>query len=260
MRPIKKLLQKYREFVIPAVSGIFIILVTLKVIIPQALQSIDRYSQLNNRIAQLDKLTKKHALLTSVTENETAGYLRDAEVALPTEKDAASVLIALENLSAATQLALDTVDLTPGLVSTDAAQAKPKGSPAPEKRSEITTTQTSRGVPALLISAKMRGSTDNLKNFLTQLANMRRFFDIETAQIGYFPDTPDFLSVEFTLNAYFLPPITQLGGVEAELPEITAQEKATLVKLATMPNLSQSLAPDAATPTSDVGKPNLFNP
>lgn len=252
MKLFRELPTQIKDYLLVTLIGLIIVMVSFYIILPQVRNLVGNYQLLSEEKAEVSKLIMKRNVLESVDSNFTAKYLADAEAAIPSEKDAASILVALENLSGSAQITIEQVDLTPGLVSTSAATT-----------SAITTVAgsitTRRGAQSLVVDVAAKGSTAQIMDFIRQLQNMRRVFDIESLQLSYPLTTEDFLTADMKLHAYFLPPITEIGAIEAELPQITPGEEKVLSELTQKPILSESLVGEIDI-SGVLGKGNLFQP
>ncbi|MEK7166026.1 MAG: hypothetical protein AAB874_04440 [Patescibacteria group bacterium] len=246
------LIRRYKDYFFPALSLGLITLLSLFVFIPELKQLIDSYQQVGIRNDQLARLTSKRRLLESISSNATTIYLAEADKALPADKDAASILVSAQNLAQVSGLSLDGVDLSPGLISSASGEAVIKpGRVTPVSK---------RGVAALLpVALKLRGTSAQLIEFLKQIENTRRLIDITSVEVSYAVDTVDFMTASFAVNVYYLPQISQIGGVDAELPQITPQEQALLAGLSNMPHLSKVLIEEPAPQEEDASlKKSLF--
>lgn len=263
-RLFRKYYKEYHEYLLPVLGGIGIILLSLYVLIPQVQSIINTIQITSEKGAQLKKFVAKRELLNSVTSGSTQVLLKDAEAALPLEKDAASILIALENLSQQSLFTLDSVSFTPGLVSTESGTITQTNNPAvkaPPKQTQ--TGKSAHGAQILTVSIKGKGETTQFVAFLDLIYKIRRIFDILDMRIAYTVDEPDFLSTEMTLQTYYLPPISEISAIDAELPRISATEQKILADIAKFPILTRTVASTSSFEPENllpVGKTDLFSP
>lgn len=254
MRNFARLLfRKLKFFLVPTVILLTIAAASWWYAIPTTQVSLVNWGHIGEKTAQLAQLEKKRRLLTSVAAS-TLTLLSEAEKALPQEKDVASVLISIDNLSAATQQGVDSIDLSPGIVSSPAAEA-------PSVSNTSSDANIRNDAFFLPIHLNTRGTTDQFSEFVRQLTASRRLFDIAQINITYLQGEADFLTANFIVDAYYLPPITEIGSIDDPLPEFTAQEKSVLASLTAMPYVSiytgVSSELGGAIP---IGKVNLFAP
>ncbi len=264
-RIFKKFYKQYHEYFLPFLGGLGIILLSLYVLIPQIRTIIELIQLTSEKDDQLKILVTKRELLDSVSAGSTQTFLSDAELALPREKDAASILIALENLSAQSKFTVDSVSFTPGLVSTESGNLpQPKDTSAKQNSAKKAPEKSAHGAPTLAVAVKGKGETAQFAEFLKLIYKVRRIFDIGEIRLAYTADEPDFLSAELNLQTYYLPPITEIGAIDTELPRISATEQKILSDLASFPVVSKSISiPTGETGTEllpQVGKKDLFTP
>ena len=254
MKRIKRFIwDRYGFIFLPIGSGMLILLITLNVLLPKVDSIKSSQNLVGQKKIQLEVLMKKLALLQSVTSEKTTQLLQEAETALPQTKDASSLLSALDNLSGTTQLVIDSINLSPGIVSTEAARPAPKVATDKAKPAVSVISQTANTLPIVITT---HGTSEQLRNFLKQVQTTRPLFDIQTAEISFSLESSDSLSAIFNLNAYYLPPIVEIGEIDSQLPQITDEEQNILAALASYPETSSlSAGVNQNLPT---GKTNLF--
>ena len=93
---------------------------------------------------------------------------------------------------------------------------------------------------------------------MTQIQQTKRLFDIEQVSSGYTQDIPDFLTANFVLDAFYLPPISEISKIEEPLPEFTDAEKNVLAGLSSMPYISVYQEGSSGSASLPLGKTNLF--
>ena len=225
-------------------------LLVFLVIVPEINKTVAKREQMRQLQSQLTTLKRKRQLLESINSDNTVSLLTDATIALPDEKDAASVLYALENMSVSTGFGVKSIDLSPGVISSASSTLKvPKTEDAAKKSA----------APGIGVSVSTGGTGDQFAKFLKTVLGSRRIFDIDAVSLSYNIDAPDFLISDFLLTTYYLPPITKIGDVDSTLPVITEKEKDLLGSLAQMQDVSSTpLNAGGATPSASLGKPNLF--
>lgn len=227
------IIKRYKAYFIPGVVLILITFLSFFVLIPQLQHLINSVQLLGTKNDQLARLTSKRRLLESISSNATTIYLTEAEKALPKDKNAASILVSAQNLASVSQLSLDGVDLSPGLISSASGGVTEKPGMAQVSK---------RGAVSFLpVTFNLRGTSVQLQEFLKQIENMRRLIDITSVDVSYAVDGEDFLTADFAVKVYYLPLLAQIGAVDAELPQITPQEQTLLAGLSSMPHLSQVL-------------------
>lgn len=238
-------------YLLPLIGGVFIVVLSLTVVIPKAREIPVMRETITTGEIRLAKLEKKLQLLESVEAGPMQQYLTDAILMVPNDKDVSSIITTLENTVLSSGVTLDSIDLNPGIVSTESAVKETQ----PETKAET-------GARTISISTVIRGTTDQFKDFVAKLHTVKRIFDIQSVKVTYLNDQPDnILEANLSLTAYFLPPVTQIGGVETELPPISQAEQVLLQKLAAYPDFSTIIeATDGGSLSNEpIGKADLFN-
>lgn len=253
MRLKRFFLGKAGLYIFPVLTGLVLAGLTFYILVPKIRELVDNYQQLDQKRQQLTKLQKKRLLLESTGSDLSVKLLQLAETALPQEKDAASILVALENLSVQTQFGIETVSFTPGAVSSVTAKAKSKTSVSQGQAT------LRKGAQALEINVTTRGNTSQFLEFTRNLQAVRRIFDIISINVSYLADSPDILTADFNLAAYFLPPVLEITEVEEDLPQLTADEQKLLENLTSLPYISNTLVNSQNLPQLPK-RPDLFTP
>lgn len=235
-------------YLYPLLAVGLVLFVSILFSIPQVKYVKETWDGLATKKDRLEKLEQKRQMLSSIDE-QTLATLTDAQLALPDEKDPASVMTGIDNLSAQNKLFIDNLQFSPLQVA--AASVSSTRKTAVDKR------------PANVVSfvIQARGETAQMRDFISQLTNSRRLFDIDSLEVIYQKDLQDNISVRLALVAYYLPSLTQIGEIESILPPLTNSQKQTAAGLTNMPYISSpALTADQATPVQAVGKANLFTP
>lgn len=241
-------MDRLRLYAVPIGLIVVMVLISFYILVPQAINAISIYQALEEKQTQLDILNKKVALLTSLSTEELS-KLQDAEQALPSEKDATSIIIGLETISSQTQSIIEQLNLTPGVVSTGSAQ----GATASQDQ------ELRNGAYTLAVKTNWRGSTDQFMNTLQTLYNARRLFDISKVTANFAGADPNIIEFSLDIFSYYLPPITQITDLDTALPQITAEEQVLLSALPAMPYVSNLFAGGAQTETNfSGGRNSLF--
>lgn len=257
MKRLRQLRKKYGSYLFITIACVVTYILLLQVIVPTATQTLNNYRLWEEKKAQLVSITKKRTMLESVTE-ATLQLLGEAEAALPSEKDVATILVTMENLAQITTYGVNNISLTPGVVSTESATLArgedAAGSSVPDPAGKR------KGADFLPVYISTTGTTAQFLEFISHLQGSRRVLDIESINAGYAGgDSNDQLTAQFNLIAYYLPPINSLGRIDSELPNFTEEEQKLLKNLVAMPVISATLlGQDAGIPVSTTGKANLF--
>lgn len=251
MKNLNNTLGRHLYMILPVLIGIAIFIISIKIMIPMIFQTIDKYNNLKTATDKLTAVTNKRITLESIASDNTTTYLNDAVLALPNEKNADTILTALENISNKTQFLLDNISFNPGQISSvSAAIAQVAAQPIPAE-----TSNTSAQV--LSVSTKAHGLLSNFPNFLSLLLNSRRIFNLKSINIEFSEDK-NTMSTDMVVTAYYLPPPISISAPETDLPKITTAEKQTLDKLSQLP-LTTEVAQASQSGLVQIGKSNLFS-
>lgn len=255
-RKLKRILRTQSDVLLQIfIVGIALLIVTL-VYMPKVAQIVTKISTYNNEKTRMESLKFKLSSLNSMSESDTKSLYSVAESALPSEKDFPSILIAIDNLAQETNFTLDDVSFAPGIVSTESAVKVDEGINQTSVSEQVKETES--GALALMVTVKGRGTTAQFDEFVKRIPMVRRLFDIESVKASYFTDVEDLLLTELVLRAYYLPPVAEIGSVESQLPEFTAENQNILNLLETYPDLNFVQAISEGSQDVPLGKTNLF--
>ncbi len=241
---MKNKLTHYLYIFTPIVIISVIVFVSIKFLLPMIAGIGDKRTELAAAKEKLVRMQTKRTTLETVS-SVYAQFLKDAQLALPSEKNPETILTAIENISIQTQFAIDNIGLNPGAISTDSAKA------AGNQSADI-----KRGAEFLSMNIKAQGATAQLPNFLNFLQQSRRLFDILNLNLSFADE--NIITVDVSLVAYYLPAVTQIGAVDADLPKITDREQKILQTLAQMP-VTTEVAISTVSGQVPIGKTDLFS-
>ncbi len=251
-RQLRKIYLKYEIYLPLVVAVVTLIFITILVTVPRLNEIQLKQEIIKSNAIHLDKLIKKRAALESVTSRETTSLLEIAQVTLPDDKDIPGIITTFENLVLLTKVGLDSINLTPGFVSSESGK--------PKESLLTVNAGTRKNAYFLPLSIDLIGTEAQVLEFLRIIQASKRIYDLNTLtlnEIEIASEEETYVSAKIGLNVYFLPPITQIGDVDQALNEITTEEKITLEKIATFPVYSELLLPGAGD-SLPIGKDNLF--
>jgi hypothetical protein len=212
-------------YLYPILAVVIILAISLFLTVPQAKKALEIYNGLAAKRDRVEILDEKLATLKGV-DDQTLNTLGEVTLALPNEKDPASVMVGLDNLSAQSKLTIDTLEFSPLTVTESTGSKKTK------------TASTERPADAVEFVINTRGVNQSLHDFVNQALNTRRLMDIDSMGIEYDKDTADFVVGDMKMVAYYLTPLTQIGEVESRLPPLTEDEKQVLTGIGDLPYVS----------------------
>lgn len=250
LKTINNIFDRYRTFILLVMVLLAVTVASYMIIIPKIKGIFEKKQIIEADKVLLITLVNKRKMLDSMSGGENLQFFEDAQIALPNEKDAAGILMALDNLVTQTQFAVERINLTPGMLSSKS------GTVTDETQKNVV--EKNKGANFLKIQLSAKGKTANFMDFIKKLVQIRPLFDIYEISVDYEPNDPDILKANLFLNAYYLTAIKQIGSLESALPELLPKEKETLISLRNFPyfgNIS-----DENTTNIPVGKSDLFVP
>jgi Tfp pilus assembly protein PilO len=237
--------KTYSAYILAGGSLLVLVLVTVTVLLPTVKTILVKRETLVAKKTELAALTVKRTVLAAF-DTTYLPKLQAAELALPQEKEVAAIMISLENLSTQTGVGIESIDLSPGIVSTESASA-------------AVSEPIDSAAQTLPISIRLTATHEQLVIFIESVQTVKRLFDIERLVVSPNADS-DLLSGDLSLTAYYLTAPTEIGAVEEGLPQLTNNEKTQLSLIETFPNLSVYTANNLPVDLSNqpLGKTNLF--
>lgn len=244
-------LQKNFIYLYPLLVGVGVILLSIYVVFPQFQTIVEGREVISAKTTELTNLVNKRQILTSSDTIVLTEQILTIDSALPTEKDVSSILAVIENLSVITGLQINTVALTPGAVSTEAAEVAIPGKPT----ERIVTKQ---GVDALAVRVQSKGTTAQFESFLRSIQETRRIIDIESVSVVYSDTEPDVVNADFSLLAFFLPSSLTAEDLLTPLAVVTPDEVKNLELVSKFPDLNTTNSIATQSAEVQIGKSNLF--
>ncbi len=230
-------IRKY--VVIPAVSVVVILLLTVFVFVPQVRSIIELRSGLVSSQKELDKLEEKVQALSSLDEDTLIKQVETLETVLPTKKAVIEWLHALNGLSGESQVALGEIVLNPGSIATESAEASTSSKTRPTPTPKPTSSSRDRVVSAQLesfeLGLEIEGSIDGVTHFLEniqQVAPVVRITALELVPVarrrgGVVPEEQlrgEIAQAKMELLLFYVPLPNQLAPVSKALDIISASE------------------------------------
>lgn len=194
-------LSIFKSFVVPALIIITIILIIPFAFIPLLNNVRETNDSLKSDSERLKNLSDKLDTLNSLDEAEINEKLAIAEQGLPVGKDLAPLIVGVQNLAAGSNLLVEGISLSPGIVATESAGTKDsttnQSNPQATPNSQIDTNS-----DALSLQLKLKGNLIDLILFLSKLQVSKR---LSFANIVNFERGDDESTITVELSTPFRP-------------------------------------------------------
>lgn len=225
-RYIRRFLRLYEGFVISGVIILFGIMAVVFAVLPGIRTTIDLYGNVGAIQKEVDALSGKLALLQSLDEESLRGQLSMLLSVIPQEKSVPTIFETVDGLVAEAGVQITDMTLTSlGSIATGSA-TKGKSS------SKV------KGLSYLSFSLGVAGSYDQMQGFFGIVNTVRRLFTVENFDLTI-TKTGETIA-RIAMGAYYQPLPTKVGSVEAPIQNLSPTELATLEKLSTYQDFSQS--------------------
>lgn len=235
-RYIRRFLRLYEGFVISGVIILFGIMAVVFAVIPGIRTTVDLYGKVGVIQRQVDALSGKLALLRSLDEESLRGQLAVLLSVIPQEKSVPTIFGTVDGL--VTEAGVQITDMTitsPGSIATGSA-------------TKSTSSTKVKGLPYLPFSLSVAGSYDQIQGFFGIVNKVRRLFTVENFDLTITKTGET--NARIAMGAYYQPLPTKLGEVETPIQNFSPAELATLEKLSTYQNFSQSSGSELTPVTS----------
>lgn len=230
----KPKITKFRFLALPTLAGLIILILTLTLLLPKINQILKIRQSLAQEKVRLSKLTQKVADLEGLDESELSLKANLLIRSLPAEKDVPQIFATLAGLGSQTGVTLESIEVSPGELSTVSAQPGTKGP------------------PLLTFEVSGRGTMEAMKSFFGQAALTIPVMKISDVSLT---STGGEITTDILLDTYFLALPKTLGPVETPLAKVTSNEETLYQEIRgfTSP-LTEEVLPSVTT-----GKEDLFS-
>ncbi len=212
-------LSTRRDFVIAIVLGVVGVALILFAIIPQVQGAFSLYQELDGEKPKLQKLLTKLQELQNLAYTPEYAQIGQVNAALPSKKPLLELLTGLNAVSTQTHVFIDSFELNPGLIATEAELEQAQDTPTAYDK--------------LSLSLKLTGTFESLQEFMIQLERISPFTTIISLNLSDPKPAPDgslFQSAELeTETYYFTQPIKVT--IDAPIPQISAADQKVLSDL-----------------------------
>jgi Tfp pilus assembly protein PilO len=244
---LKKFIKTYQQII----TSVVILLICAGSIIFGIVPAVRKLIDMRETNALLTTknqgLRLKASVLASLDEEVQKINLNSLIAAVPPDKSLPSIFSTIDGLSANTGVSVSNfVLMSAGSLATESAR---KQSGEEQKL----------GSNLLPFSVSIKGSYQQIRNFLESAVAVRRFFRVRQFDLTF--TGPAVLTATLGMDAYYAPFPTQLGLIEQRLDLLTPKEEEVIGKVSTLPLLAQEVVISAAELSSQpTGKENPFAP
>lgn len=239
MGSLSRFFSLRRELVLAIGVALLALLIVVMVIVPQISASFSLQAEIAKARQESVALQRKSQLLQEASATPLLIQEGDINAALPDHKPLTELLTTLSGVAQTAGVGVTRVNLNPGLISTQSAQAT---TVAPVSSSSIP------GVDIMKIEISVEGSFEQINNFLLAVDRMSPLVIVnvfELREAGGETDTSVF-DATLTLDTYFYTN-SVAATIGQELPPMDETSLAALQQLATFTRSNTSL------PTEIVG-------
>lgn len=223
---MKKILDKYRSYLMPLAILLLIVVLTVSFVEPKISEIASLQQKISANKVRLDNLTQKANLLNSLDPGQLRVKFKTLEGALPSEKDIPGFLVQMQKIANEASVSVDKVELSAGSISTGSAQT------------QATTAKTKKTEPDL-VSAKVTitGTFTGLRQFLDKASQARRLLNIKGVNLGgnaaQKANGP--ISLELIFSVYYQSLPISLGEIASPLPQVSTDEEKVYQTVAKYP-------------------------
>lgn len=241
-RIIKKFINRYQEILLPAVLLIASAALAFLGILPAVSKILDLWETVGKTRDSVNLLSGKVAFLSSQDEFSLRQKLMTIVSAIPQDKSFPSILGLIDGLSAETGVTLVSVSLSGGQLSTASAKLQ-------------TTQEKVIGASLLPFTVSIAGPTNGILDFIARATKVRRLIRFQNFDVSLVASGTGTLRANF--QAFYTPLPKTAAVAEQILPQLTAEDNATLDKLTSYAWVSRETAAQQST---SKGKANPFSP
>ncbi len=218
-------------------------------IIPAGQASWDLFTQNRSLSDEIRALEQKVAVLGSLDQTVLKQNLADVAAAIPTDKALPTLLATLDAMSLQTGAGLTDVTLAGS-----ETIASGSGSVASPSATSVKPVTSPTGANVVKFSASVRGTFDQVQDFLRLSSGVRRLLGIRSFDITL--GATSSAQAKFEMETYYVPLPSQIGAVGSKIEAPSSGDNAIIQKLVALPNLTVT----AQLPPALIGGPVKANP
>lgn len=248
MKEVRKFLRRYKELVSYILIILFVILGFVIGIIPFFKKVVAQRQEVGALRTLTQELSDKAAILDGIDEVAYQKILTDLIIAVPADQSLTSLFSTIDGLAFQTGIAVTEMGLeNPGVLATSSAR------PQSVEEKKV-------GTNLLPFAVTVSGRYDQIQEFLVRAVKVRRFFQVRGFTLALIDPTN--VSVRMTMDAFYAPYLTSLGGVDTKIEPLSQTDEQIISTVASLPIVAdQSLIdPSALSGAAAVVKADPFSP
>lgn len=211
-------LKRYRQLILPTVTLVMVVGLTLAVVIPQTVQAVADWKSLQALKQQVGVLTEKATVLSNLDLNELTVRTREVVADIPNDEDLGYFVAGVRSIAEQSGTGFGQVDLV-GVAQVEASATAE------------TKTAAKKGEQVIPLKVGVSGSLSDAKEFLRVVNNSVPLVELLEFQYGRGLGEDNF-GGSVTLNFFYLGVPTTIGAVDQPMPVITSAEEETYQALA----------------------------
>ena len=237
---LRRQVADYQSIIKPLVIVGVVIAGFLLGVIPAARSLSMVYTQSRSLTTEIDALSQKVTVLSSLDVDSLKQNLRDFLAAVPTEKNVPSLFTTLENL--ASQNGVSLLDVTMSTIGGIASDSGKSG------RTDAS------GAQLVRFSASIEGTMDNVRQLFQTLIAVRRLLAVRSFDMTI--NGTGTVTAKLEMETYFAPLPKELGSAAGRIEVLNEKEEGVIAKVSAFPNLGQV----AELPPPSLGGPVKADP
>lgn len=209
MEDIARLIKTYNMSVIAGSVALLALLGIVFGVLPLAEQVFVRIGGVESDSREITALQEKSSLLSGEDASSLQTTLSVLTAALPADISLPTILGTLDTVSAQSGVTLESFTLTKA------------GSIATSSAKKLTSGDIAVGSNVVPVTLQVKGTFDEVHQFLTTIASVRRLFKVTAFNITFAGAT---VNASVSLNAFYLPYPVTLGALSAPVTDLTSAE------------------------------------
>jgi hypothetical protein len=227
----KKPLVLLRQLFWPILVGVSSIIVVLFVLVPQITQYLSTSKQLATNQTRLGVLQAKAKELEAIDPEVYSQNLKLLLQALPQEAEEPQAVLVVQDIVNKSNMTLEDIQI---------------GGPGAKSGNSETSGNKGASQANISVTVTLLGSTTALQNFMKLANESPRVLQINVVdmQLSSVQTTLDSVEATVSMNVYYEAVKSQVGSVDAQLPQLTKDDQDFLLELAKrqqISNIDQSL-------------------
>jgi Tfp pilus assembly protein PilO len=223
---LKRLLVKFRPFILPVAIISFMFTLTLLVILPQVFSLMEDRKVIVREQNEVGQLETKLASLETLDPAELLVMSQQLELILPSGEEVGLMLASVGGMAVRSGVVLTAVDV----LSEEAEVAAPRVDPRRSKETKTEASQDRRKVGVSLTTSErmrlrveVRGGLSELTRFASEVIRSLPLMTVADFSFSQQAEG-NFFAGEFNLKAYYLVPPTKIGAPGSSLKLLTVED------------------------------------